>query len=286
MLPAQLLWVLHAISDGIMPAKNSHRSARLRATIPSDVGHLHGRLDRSSGSPLYYQLAEQIRNAISTGALESGARIGNEIMLARDFGVSRPTTRRAIKQLVDEGLLVRKPGVGTSVVSAAPSIRSMRLTSLFDDLDGAQQSPETRVLSVDIGQPTAEVAAALLIAANQSVLRLRRLRMANHEPLAIMENYLPGARVDVSAVDFVHVGLYQAMRAAGIRLRGAKQRIGARQGTAEECRLLQDPAFSPVITMDRLTHDDTGLPVEWGRHVFRANRYEFTMTLVGNAART
>jgi DNA-binding GntR family transcriptional regulator len=73
-------------------------------------------LDRSSPVPLYFQVAEQIAEAIRRGDLAPGARLDNEILLADKLGLSRPTIRQAIQYLVDKGLLVRKRGVGTQVV--------------------------------------------------------------------------------------------------------------------------------------------------------------------------
>ena len=53
------------------------------------------------------------------------------------------------------------------------------------------------------------------------------------------------------------------------------------EGTREECELLGEPAGSPLLTMERLTHDDSGRVVEWARHADRPDRYAFTVTLVG-----
>src|SRR5258708_39635048 len=69
-------------------------------------------LDRSSPVPLYYQLAQAIEAAIRDGELTPGDRFENELALAKRLTLSRPTTRRAIQELVDKGLLVRKRGVG------------------------------------------------------------------------------------------------------------------------------------------------------------------------------
>lgn len=97
-------------------------------------------LDRSSPIPLYFQVAEQISEAIRRGDLIPGSRLDNEILLADRLGLSRPTVRQAIQYLVDKGLLVRKRGVGTQVVHGQVK-RSVELTSLYDDLRGAGQSP-------------------------------------------------------------------------------------------------------------------------------------------------
>ena len=73
-------------------------------------------VDRHSPVPLYFQVAAQLEQAIETGALQPGYRLTNEIAMADQLGLSRPTMRRAIQELVSKGLLVRKRGVGTQVV--------------------------------------------------------------------------------------------------------------------------------------------------------------------------
>src|SRR5215207_3260824 len=112
-------------------------------------------LDRSSPVPLYFQVAEQFEKAILDGTIAPGERIDNEIALAKDLGLSRPTMRQAIQVLVDKGMLVRKRGVGTQVVHGKIR-RSVELTSLFDDLSAAGQKPRTEVLAV--GKVAAEEA--------------------------------------------------------------------------------------------------------------------------------
>src|SRR5215218_9719812 len=113
-------------------------------------------LDRSSPVPLYYQLAQAIEAAIRDGELAPGDRFENELALAQRLALSRPTTRRAIQELVEKGLLVRKRGVGTQVVQQ-PVHRRVELTSLFDDLARAGQEPTTQLLDYRVGPPDEEV---------------------------------------------------------------------------------------------------------------------------------
>ncbi|MET3805264.1 DNA-binding GntR family transcriptional regulator [Nakamurella sp. UYEF19] len=236
-------------------------------------------LDRSSPVPLYFQVSQQIEQAISSGQLGPGARLDNEISLADQFGLSRPTMRRAIQELVDKGLLVRKRGVGTQVVHGQVT-RPVELTSLFDDLARGNQAPRTTLLVNEIVAATEIVSQFLDVGIGSDVLHLRRLRFANGEPLAILENHLPRDLAEVGRGDLEARGLYQLMRAKGVHIRVAKQRIGARSGTIEECHLLGERRNSPLLTMDRVTHDDSGRPVEWGHHVYRASQYSFEVTLV------
>ena len=147
-------------------------------------------LDRSSPVPLYYQLAQAIEAAIRDGDLAPGDRFENELALAKRLTLSRPTTRRAIQELVDKGLLVRKRGVGTQVVQN-PVHRRVELTSLFDDLAAPARSPPHNCSNYHIGPPDEEVARELNLKDDREVASIRRLRCANGEPLAVMTNYLP-----------------------------------------------------------------------------------------------
>ncbi|WP_338074641.1 GntR family transcriptional regulator [Kineococcus vitellinus] len=236
-------------------------------------------LDRSSPVPLYFQVARQIEQAIEGGKLPPGSRLENEITLADRLGLSRPTMRRAIQQLVDKGLLVRKRGVGTQVVHGQVT-RPVELTSLHDDLAAHGQRPSTQVLLHEVVPAPGEVAASLAVAEGSPVLHLRRLRCSGDEPLAVLENWLPEQFTDLTEASLGERGMYQLLRSRGVGMRVARQRIGARRGTTEECRLLQENRGSPLLTMERTTHDDSGRAVEWGRHVYRASRYAFEVTLV------
>jgi DNA-binding GntR family transcriptional regulator len=235
-------------------------------------------VDRSSPVPLYYQLAQQLERAIESGDLPRGTQLGNEILLADQLGLSRPTVRRAIGYLVDRGLLVRKRGVGTQVVQ--PRVRRpLELTSLYDDLAGGGQEPTTRVLGLD-KLPAPDVAArALGLADGEPVLALERLRLAHGEPLAVLRNYLPVDLVTLSAEALERTGLYQLMRAAGVRLHLATQTVGARSATAAEARLLGDQRGAPLLTMQRTAYDDRGRAVEYASHYYRASLYSFEFVL-------
>lgn len=236
-------------------------------------------VDRSSPVPLYFQLAQELEKAITSGQLGPGSKLPNEISLADNLGLSRPTMRRAIQELVDKGLLVRKRGVGTQVVHGEVS-RPVELTSLYEDLKRNGQAPQTKLLSMELIPSDAQAVSQLALSQSRSVLHLRRLRFANGEPLAILENYLPEELADMTKADLEEHGLYQLMRSRGVHIKVAKQRIGARAATAEECRLLTEKRGSPLLTMDRSTYDDAGRAIEWGHHVYRASQYSFAVTLV------
>jgi DNA-binding GntR family transcriptional regulator len=235
-------------------------------------------LDRSSPVPLYYQLAQAIEAAIRDGDLAPGDRFENELALAKRLTLSRPTTRRAIQELVDRGLLVRKRGVGTQVVQS-PLYRRVELTSLFDDLARTGQEPTTQLLDYYAGPPDEDVARELNLTEGRDVVSIRRLRRASGEPLAVMMNHLP-VEIAPEPAELETTGLYQSLRARGVHIRLARQRIGARPATKAEARLLDEKPGAPLLTMNRTAFDDSGTAVDYGTHCYRASRYYFDTTLV------
>jgi len=248
-------------------------------TEPVVAKELDITLERNSPVPLYYQLAQSIENAIATGALAPGDRLENELSLTTRLGLSRPTARQAIQELVKKGLLVRKRGVGTQVVRSKFS-RDERLTSLNDDLAKAGKVPGTRLLefrSVDLTPDLIEAIDADL--ADTELVMARRLRLADGMPLAILTNYLP-RRYGITAEDLQQRGLYDCLRALGVNLKIAQQRINARLLTDDEATLLEEELPAACLTAERVAYDDTGAFVEFGRHVYRSAHYSIQSSLV------
>ncbi|UNT01299.1 GntR family transcriptional regulator [Streptomyces tubbatahanensis] len=236
-------------------------------------------VDRASPVPLYFQLSQQLESAIERGKLAPGSLLGNEIELAGRLGLSRPTVRQAIQSLVDKGLLVRRRGIGTQVVHSQVR-RPMELSSLYDDLEAAGQRPATRVLRESVGEATAEVAAALGVPEGAEVRSVERLRLTHGEPMAYMRNHLPADLLPLERAELEATGLYRLMRAAGVTLHSARQAVGAKAADAAEAELLGEEQGAPLLTMQRTTYDDTGRPVEYGAHLYRASRYAFDFQLL------
>jgi len=116
--------------------------------------------------------------------------------------------------------VVRKRGTGT-VVASERIDRAVELTSLHDDLDAAGRMPTTEVIRNEVVNASDEVAQALQLAVGALVISLERLRLADGEPIALMHNFLPAGLVHLSTDMLKRHGLYELLRAAGIRLYSA-----------------------------------------------------------------
>lgn len=236
-------------------------------------------LDRSGPVPLYYQVSSRLESAIRSGVIPAGARLENEIAIGHRLGISRPTVRRAIQEIVDKGLLVRRRGIGTQVVQSRVT-RRVELTSLFEDLQTSDQKPTTRVLTYEVTPASPDVAAGLGLTPGDDVVYLRRLRNTDGDPVAILENYLPLEFSDISVEQLQGHGLYEIMRSRGVSIRVADQTIGARRAHGDESTLLGIDKAGPVLTMQRIAFDSAGRAVEFGHHCYRPDRYSFETTLV------
>ncbi|MEJ7649522.1 MAG: GntR family transcriptional regulator [Nakamurella sp.] len=232
------------------------------------------KIDRSSAVPLYQQLATHLTAAISDGRLQPGDAIENEIDLAERLALSRPTVRQAIAELVQQGLLIRRRGIGTTVANRVIHRRA-ELTSLHEDLVRENRSPTTSVLTHRTVTDQ-DASAALGLPPDTPLLHLVRLRFAEGSPLAVLQNWLPVALVDdptPSSRDLESIGLYALLRERGIRPTVARQSIGARVPTVRERRLLELRGNAPVLTMTRSAYAADGTPVEFGSHSYRADQY-------------
>lgn len=243
------------------------------------VSSLFANLDRTGPIPLYYQVEQRIEKAIIDGTLPPGARLENEVALGERLNLSRPTIRRAIQDLVDKGLLVRRRGIGTQVVHGRVT-RGVELTSLFDDLAKGAQKPTTTLLNYSTDLASETVADRLGIALGSPVLHIKRLRIADSVPVAVLENWLPEQFLDITEDDLRAMGLYELLRARGIAIRVAKQKIGARTATPTEAELLDIDRGAALLTMERAAFDNSGVGIEFGSHYYRPDLYSFEVTLV------
>jgi GntR family transcriptional regulator len=237
------------------------------------------RLDHSSPVPLYHQAAQALEQAIEDGRLPRGSKLESELDLAEQLGISRPTMRAAIKQLVDKGLLIRRRGIGTTV-APRPIRRAVALTSLYDDLKEAGREPETRVLALEEVLCPPEIAEQLGLGPTAPVLRFDRLRTVGSDPIALMHNVVPIGLLQIDREDLERTGLYDLFRESGIAPHVATQRVGARKAGAEEAEWLEIEPGDPVLTVTRTAYDTSGRPIEYGSHSYPAESYWLEMMLV------
>ncbi|MGO1592160.1 MAG: GntR family transcriptional regulator [Ancrocorticia sp.] len=234
-------------------------------------------LDRDSGTPLYQQIANPLEEAITTGKVEPGRLIEDEVSMAARLSVSRPTARRALQDLVSRGLLTRRRGVGTRVTPSQVR-RPLSLTSLNDDLTKSGFEPHTEVMSYEVKLASEKEAELLGCPTGTEIIQVRRRRFIDERALAIMLNLLPAVSAP-TLTELSTSGLYASLAKRGVQPATAQQSVGARIATEEDATILETEPGAALLTMQRTAYDAAGAVVEYGSHIYNADLYSFHFAL-------
>jgi GntR family transcriptional regulator len=224
-----------------------------------------------SGTPLYLQLARFLADAVRGGHYTPHEALPSERALSESLDLSRVTTRKAIDQLVLQGLIVRRRGSGNYI---APRIEQAlsRLTSFSEDLRARGYAPSSRWLSRETGTATAEEREILGLARGARVVRLERLRLADGTVMALEKSVLPAAVVPDPAQ--VEASLYEFLQARGSAPVRATERITAVNASARLARQLQVPTGRAVLSIQRIGYLASGDPVELAHAYCRSDLYD------------
>jgi GntR family transcriptional regulator len=234
---------------------------------------------RPGRGPRYLQLYRHLAAAISAGRIAPDPRLPPERDLAAIAGVSRVTLRKAVAELVSDGLLAQRRGAGSFVRSAAPRLEQSlsRLTSFTEYMAARGMTSTSRVLGRGIFPPMPDESVALGLPASAQVARIERLRSADGMPMALERSSLP---TDIlPRPDAVETSLYtllQGRDAAPVR---AIQRITAVNIGAQEAQLLNLPEGTAVLRIDRTGYLASGRPVEFTRGLYRPDIYDLVAEL-------
>ncbi|MFT0762325.1 GntR family transcriptional regulator [Scrofimicrobium sp. R131] len=233
-------------------------------------------LDRSSSTPLHAQISEPLERLILAGTIPMNTLIEDEVSMAKRLNVSRPTTRRALQDLVNRGLLTRRRGIGTRVTPSQVH-RPVGLTSLNSDLQKAGFETSTDILSYEVRLAGAKEAELLQCEEGIEIVRVERVRFSNGEPLALLVNLLPGD-ISPTLTELSEGGLYDCMRARGVVLSTAQHRVGARNASDREAQILSMHKGEAVLTMKQTVFDKNGRAVEYGSHIYNPTLYQLSFT--------
>ena len=167
-----------------------------------------------SAVPLYQQVMDDLKGEIARGVYASGSRIPSEMELAKYYGVGRITVRRAVGDLVEEGLVEKKQGKGTFIRAPKMHKDMNRSGMSFTELCAVNgRKPSTRLIEAGIKVPTdARVLEWMDLKPGDEVLFIKRLRFMDDEPCVIEENYFPKQYSFLLSMDLEHDSLYRYLR--------------------------------------------------------------------------
>jgi GntR family transcriptional regulator len=213
-------------------------------------------------------------------ALGIGEAIPSERQLTADLGVSRLTVRAALDELVRDGYLVRRRGSGT-FVSEPKIAQELTMTSFTEDMQNRGMSPASRTLELKIVPAGAQLGRLLHVSPSEPVMVAKRLRLADHETMAIETLHVRESLVpDLTAADLQEHSFYELLRKRYVTtIAGGVQTIEPTVTDEEESEALGVPLHSPAFLFERVSRDSSGAVVEFVRSVYRGDRYRIVTDL-------
>jgi len=233
-------------------------------------------LDESSAQPLYQQLQRALRGAIENGIIGPDDALPPERDLAETLGVSRITVRKAIDELVEDGLLIRKQGSGTFVSNRVEK-NFAKLTSFSEDMRARGREPRSVWMNRAEGTVTPEESLTLRSSPGTPVFRFHRIRYADDAPMAI--EYATVIASCLTSLDEVESSLYEALERTGNRPVRALQRLRAVLLTAEQAKLLKAREGEAGLLVARVGYRKDGRAVEYSQSYYRGEIYDFVAEL-------
>jgi GntR family transcriptional regulator len=241
-------------------------------------------IDLNNPIPKYLQISNWLKAQITSGKYTEGDRLPSEAELTQRCEVSRATLRQAIANLADNGLLVKKKGLGTFVKSADMIVElkhDMKKISSFGDYIGAKQIKEkTVVLEKSTIIAGDEIAQKLILGSQQKAVQIKRLRTGNNISYIYEESYLPYRLFKDILNQDLQGSLYKLITTEfGIKLKRSIQEIKAVILDNRVTTLFNMPKQSPGFFMKNLTFDDNDTPVELLYSYYRGDKYKLELEL-------
>jgi GntR family transcriptional regulator len=228
--------------------------------------------------PLYQRLRDDIASRINRREWRPGGLIPSEAELAAQHGVAIGTVRKAIDQLVAEGVLERQQGRGTFVRRARFNSSLFRFFR-FQSESGERQIPQSRILRRKVVAAPTAVASALRLPQGAPVISLSRLRLIDGEPLLAEEIWLPKSRFEavlaLQPEDFGDLLYPLYEERCGQIVVSANENLSIELATAMQARLLRLDEAAPLIVIERLAFDLERHPIEWRRSRGPATRFRY-----------
>ncbi|MDA3962060.1 MAG: GntR family transcriptional regulator [Planctomycetota bacterium] len=230
-------------------------------------------------APIYQQLNAALRALITGGDYAADSKFLTEREVAERFEVSRPTANKALSSLVAEGLLDFRKGVGT-FVRPGLGFDLRELVSFTARAEGAGKQASTRVLSFARCDSNKAPAAARDALNTGTVFALRRLRLADNQPVILEQRYVAAALCPGLTKAQSAGSIYAAFTDThGLHIGGADQQLRAVALNAKDAELMDQPAGSPALEVTAVGYTGDQQALWWERTLYRADAYAFTVHL-------
>jgi GntR family transcriptional regulator len=251
------------------------------------------------GSPMYRQIAEDLRAQIESGRLKPGHQLQTELELREHYGASRNTVRDAIKWLTNLGLVETKPGQGTFVVQKIdPFVTTLtgppqtgwggdEGAVYLSEVSEQNRKPTSSPLQVEIQEASADMAGALRIPTGAEIISRHERRFIDGTPWSMQTSFYPMEFADRGAERLrrarnIDEGTVQYLAdTLHIRQAGYRDRITVRTPNPTEADFFKLPADGrvPMYDITRTAYDGNGQPMRLTTTVYPADRNQFLLNV-------
>lgn len=234
-------------------------------------------LDRKSKIPLHLQAQEMLRKLIKKQEYRDGKLLPNEMDLAEQLHISRNTLRQAINQLVFEGLLVRKKGVGTKVALKGITGGVQNWLSFSQEMKMLGVEIKNYELLVHYKKPSEEIAGFFGIEPDTPCVVMERLRGNPTHPFVFFISYF-NPKLPVTGNENFTLPLYEMLEHNyGIVVKTSREEVSARLAGDKLAEKLGIAAGDPVLIRKRFVLDENDVPVEYNIGYYRADSFTYSL---------
>lgn len=237
------------------------------------------RLNNHAKTPLYYQVREELTRRIREGEFRVGDMLPTEEALAKAYAVSRITVKRALLDLVNEGLITRRQGKGTFVATPKLEEDISQAVAVARPVLMHGEKGEHKLLSAQVVLADPDVAHFLEIEPASRVVRVERLKLVDDEPLGYERSYVP-EQVCPDLQEKIQVAetklMYDILESEySIPLVRARMFIEPTILNLREARLLRSTEGMPAMLWQRTTYSEKDKPIEFYKAVMRGDRFKY-----------
>lgn len=231
-------------------------------------------LKQDAITPLYVQLMEELETSIRNGVYKPGDKIMTEAEMAKEYGVSLITVRKAVGSLMEKGLVVRKQGKGTFVTKPKFSRNMRKLQSFTEMCEQMGVKPGARVLENRLTAADKKVSDRLGIEPGSNVVYISRLRLADGEPVQVEKSYFPLKYAFLLDEDLNNGSMFECLKEkAGAKVASSEKMIELCRATAEEAALMDVKKGDYFLFVKSTAYDENGEPMYAGIQLINGDRF-------------
>jgi len=239
---------------------------------------------KRTGIPLYYQVEAVIRKKIESGVFKHGDKIPSELELANEFHVSRITIRKAVENLVQDGLLRKQQGIGTLVTKHLVSDAMNSLESFTEKMERQGRKVSSTLLDVCIQVPSEDIAESPNLSLGGQVLKISRIRNVDGLPLALFTTYVP-VNLGIPPDEDFSGSLFDVYSRYGIEPYYSDRTFHAIVADQTVASMLHIAEGRAALQMNYLTFDEQGRAIEYAEGIYRGDWYNYKIRFYRNARR-